>query len=588
MIGAGQRIKLVLPDVIKVVLITGLVILSWLATYEGILELIKATVGPVDLYYKIAIGFFVVLLMLMIIYILNALFAPMSWWLRTLYVGGYVFLTLLSVGFGFGFYWKIFESSSEATLSAEAAVTQVQSELQTGQARLERLQETLTTLAGLSRQKAIDEREQGNTCPNSRPGDGPRRRLRDRDADSFEFVANFVGNRIEKVKADFADIGSDLKRAVSRDASTIDTRSGTRNAFLRDLNRKLQLTITRFNAFRNDPQLIEARDRFSERATRTVFDNGQGGTFICPDIQLQTTLGGVVKAIDGLPEIEKAEISAVEGSEATFEAFRRLYTTLIGAAQFKLPPSPEELRELQRQAVQSASGGASAAAAEAAQREPGLGSRDYIPLSVALFVDFCILLVSINRPINRFQMLATIAREARDGPIGEVLTKFRDSHRDGLAEELKAFHHIVFDFLGDYYVAVPVGAQNLEARFLSDFFVGIEGLGIVDRAMFPPTFMVRRKLKRLSSPYASERTFRLYRFRHGAWSKIILDAILGRGTTSKVAAPVAAGPTNGSGHGQRQESVFGETPTDVGYGEPMLPPPGRHNRPGDGRSDDRV
>ena len=375
---------------------------------------------------------------------------------------------------------------------------------------------------------------------------------------------------------------------MSRDASIIDARSGTRNAFLRDLNRKLQLTITRFNALRNDPQLLEARDRFAERASQTVFDNGQGGTFICPDIQLQSTLGGVVRAIDGLPEIEKAEIAAVEGSEATFEAFRRLYTTLIGAVQFKLPPSPEELREQQRKAVQSASGGSSAAATAAAQREPGLGSRDYIPLSVALFVDFCILLVSINRPINRFQMLHTIVREARDGPIAEVLAKFHGSHRNGLAEEFEAFHHIVFDFLGDYYVAVPVSAHNLEARFLSDFFSGIEGLGIVDRAMLPPAFIVRRKLAKLSSPYAGERVFRLYRFRNGAWSKMILDAILGKGVPADIAAPAVAGPTNGSGRGTHHEPALQERPVDIEHVEPMLPPPGRHNRPGDGRSDERV
>lgn len=580
-----HRLRHAFPGAIKIFLIVGLAALSWLATYSGMLELIAANTGDVALHYKIAIGFAVAMLMAMIIYILDTLFSPIGWGLRTLYIFGYILLTLISVGFGFGFYWKFLESRAEATRSAEAAIAHVQTSLQRSQVQLDQLQGTLDTLTTLSREKAVREREQGNSCPNSQPGDGPRRRLRDADARDFAFISDFIGSRSQSVKKDFDALAADMGKVISNDPSTFE--NGTRNAFMRALNRKLDLTITRFNALRNDPQLAEHRDRLASRASQETFPDGSGGTFACPDVQLQSALRGVVKAIDNLPEIEKPDILVVEGSEATVEAFRRLTATMAGALRFELPPGPEELRELQKKAVQSAREPGDRQASVMTQN-PGLGPRDYIPLFVAIFVDFCILLVSINRPINRFQMLVHLAREAKDGPVADILGRFHRSHASGLAREFEIFQHVVFDFLGDYYVAVPISARDMEARYLANLFVSLEGKGIVDRVLLPPDFVVRRKLARQGSDFAEEKVFRLYRFRDGAWSKMVLDAILGKEIPEEMpesAAPKAAG-LNGSGgrngapregNGKPDESPSPAGPASVfnmpGENLPALPRP---------------
>ncbi|MDH3579703.1 MAG: hypothetical protein OEM91_03665, partial [Hyphomicrobiales bacterium] len=572
-----QRFKSAFPGLIKVFLIFGLAALSWLATYTGMLELIIANTGSIDFGYKVAVGFAVAMLMGMIIYILDALFSPIGWGLRTLYVFGYLFLTLISVGFGFGFYWKFLESRAEATRSAESAVAHVQGSLQKSQVQLDQLQATLTTLTALSRQKAIDERTMGNTCPGSKPGDGPRRRLRDADASSFAFVSDFIGGRSKAVKKDFDALAVDLTKVIGNDPTTFDPATGTRNSFMRGLNRKLDLTITRFNALRNDPQLGEHRDRLAERSQKTTFTGG-GITFSCPDPQLQSSLRGVVKAIDALPELEKPDIMAVEGSEAIVEAFRRLTVTMIGALQFKRPPGPEELRELQQKAVQSLRTPAQARNLDVLAIEPGLGTRDYIPLFIALFVDFCILLVSINRPINRFQMLVTLAREAREGPISGILEKFHATHMDGLSQEFEIFQHVVFDFVGDYYVAVPLSAKRADARYLANLFVSLEGKGIVDRVLLPPAFIVRRKLEKQNSDFAQERAFRMYRFRDGAWSKLVLDAILGTERTEPKPAPVKGNGAGMNGNGAADPDGAGSDRVDP------APPPGSvtvYNHPGD-------
>jgi hypothetical protein len=310
-----ERLRALFPSFKKIFLVVCLAGLSWYATYTGMLELIRANTGDVPFVHQIAIGFAVAMLMLMVLYILDALFSPISWWLRLLYILGYVSLTLISIGFSFGFFWKVLESRGEAPRSAEAATGQVQRTLEEGKARIAQLGSTLDTLTGVSREKEAEERERGGTCPNSPPGSGPRMRLREADAKDFAFSADFIKSRSGGIQTDLDALNSDLTKVLSRDPSTFDVASGTRNEFLRSVDRRLDLTLTRF----------------------------------------------------------------------------------------------------------------------------------------------------------------------------------------------EVFQHAVFDFLGDYYVAVPVNATRSEARYLANLFVGLEGKGIVDRVLLPPAFIVRRKLKLQGSAFADEK-----------------------------------------------------------------------------------
>jgi len=525
----------------KVILIIGLGALSWVATFIGMLELIQANMGELPLATKAVVGFSVAMLMVMIIWLLDQLFAPHPMSTKVAYVIGYIFLTTISVGFGFGFYWKVLESRSEASRSAESAVTQVQGSLVAASSRLDQLQMTLTDLTKLSRRKAEEEREFGTSCPNSSPGDGPRRRLRDADAARFDFASSFVKGRADQVKVDLAALDADLAKIASGDPSTIDPKTNTRNGFMRNLERKLELTSTRFNAFRGDPQLAQIRNELDQRSTKTIFPTGRGnGTFSCPDPQLQTALRGVVRAIDQLPILAKPSIATVEGAEAVIEAFRRLSATFYGALSFELPPSADEMRALQKQAVRQA---------EDSGRQPivtagiqgGLTKRDYIPLAIALFVDLCLLLVSIGRPMNRLDGLVPKMRSAERGPVYQILSKFSDIHKDPeVRDKFEMFRHVVFDFNGDYYVAVPLDAPRnrnpdevrelqQEAHLLANLFASFEKEKIFSRVINPllSTKTIRKKLWRQGSKFAGSDAFRVYRFRDGAWSEIILGAVMG-------------------------------------------------------------
>lgn len=536
----------------KLLLIVGLSLLAWISTYTGMLELIQANLGEVGLVEKVAIGMAVAMLQIMIVWLLDQLFSPINAGVKALYVVGYLFLTLISVGFAFGFYWKVLESRSEATRSAETSFGQVQTGLNASVTRLEQLTATLTALTTISNEKAAQEAANGNSCPGSRPGQGPRMAMRKADAERFQFASNFVQARVDQVKADVKILDSDLQKILKDDKSIVDSRTGTRNDFIRNMGRKLDEVTVRYNALRTDPQLRQVRADLAERAEKTTFADTRNGTYSCPDPQLQSALRGVVAAIDGLPMLEKPKVTTTEGSEAVIEAFRRLTTTLFGVMQFKLPPSPEELRDQQRKAVQSVE--TSEKARPINLDGAGLGKRDYIPLGIAIFVDFCILLVSVGRPVNRFVMAKSQMREAEAGPVNQILANFHDIHDDrAIRRHFEVFRHVIFsDWLGRYYVAVPLSAPRrdengkpmqeidrelllTQSQMLANLFSSLEeGNIIAPRSLSALPFIggllqwsVRRRLKQQDSKFARARAFRIYKFKNRAWPEMILGAVMG-------------------------------------------------------------
>jgi hypothetical protein len=541
-------------DLKKVALMVGLSILAWGSTYTGMLELIQANLGEVGMLEKVAIGLAVAMLQIMIVWLLDQMFSPIHASIKAFYIVGYLFLTLISVGFAFGFYWKVLESRSASTSSAESSIGSVQSALRGAETRLDQLVSTLEALTAISTQKADQESANGNSCPGSKPGAGPRMAMRRGDAEKFSFASNFVKGRSGQVKGDIKTLDTDLQRILKDDKTIVDAKTGTRNDFLKGMGRKLEETTTRYNALRTDPQLRQIRQDAAERAEKTTFPDTKGGTYACPDGQMQSALRGVVAAIDQLPSLEKPKIAATEGSEAVIEAFRRLTMTLAGALQFKLPPTPEELREKQTKAVQAMENPAAAAAAQKAinMEAAGLGKRDYIPLGIAIFVDFCLLMVSFGRPANRFAKTAMELRAAELGPQSAIVGINREVHEDRIIRRnFETFQHVVIHFGNHYLAAVPLTAPKhapdgrelsaeererlqIEAQTLVTLFAGLElNSAIVDRGL-PPILLlfggarlVRKRLIKQESKFARAGAFRYYRFRNRAWPEMILGTVMG-------------------------------------------------------------
>jgi hypothetical protein len=537
-------------------LLSGLTILSWISTYTGIMELIAASTGQVGLLPQIAVGFAVFMLQLMILYVLDSMFSgSMRWWLWPPYLAGYCILFLISVGFAFGFYWKYLEAGSVTTASAETSMREVQQTLELGTTRLGQMQTTFTTLAQISAEKAERERTVGRTCPGSPPGDGPRRRLRDADAERFQFANRFIEARITDVKTDVDALNDDLRKLLTNDPSTIDQTTGSRRAYISELNQRLALVATRFNALRSDPQLLQLRDEFASRAEQTRFPDGRGGTFVCPDPQLKTAINGVVRAVNELPVLEAPVLQAYEGSEAVIEAFRRLTNS--------------SLNKVDKIGASLQSGLAAIGVGEPAGDVPpaadGLSDRDLIPLMIAIFVDICILLVSINRPFGPFFELSRSMDAARRGAMNEYLEtfykvfqdQFDQRRRPSATEVIAPIQDVVFDHRGHYYAAVPLdfreedymiwlekrkgpgAAQAIfratsekpleQSRYITSVFATLEGSGfvvLIDATDDGLDFaLIKQKLDQQGSVYAQADAFRLYRFRDKAWAQILIQSV---------------------------------------------------------------
>ena len=547
----------------SILLIIGLTTLSWISTYTGMLELITANAGQISTIIMVAVGFAVAVLQLMILFILDQFFSRSFYEgkrvlaIFPLYLAGYLFLTLISVGFGFGFYWKYLEARTESSASAEASITEVQSQLQRGASQLDQLQSTLGTLATISSQRAETEREEGGTCNGSPPGEGPRMRLREADAERFAFAQQFVGSRVDQVTADIATLTQKMNRVSANDPSTIDPQTGTRNAFLREMNRELNLVSTRFNALRTDPQLLSLRDEFDQRAGQTTFPSN-GGSFTCPDPALSSALNGVVRAIDELPELDPPRINPVEGSAAVVEAFRRLTTSVYGLLQLEVAPTPQALRQARERAI------AEGRDPEAAVAASGLGTRDFIPLAIAIFVDFCILLVSMNRPFHAFRAFYGGVEEARTREMGDFMRIFREvffdefHRRPSPDEMLSPIQDVIFDHRGEYYAAVPMefggeaDARRRKARYIANILFALETRGFVmlisrrarayqDTETPQPTRLeritgkhgwadlsafARNQLEARGSEFANAKDFRIYKFAKGKWPEIALRTVV--------------------------------------------------------------
>src|SRR5262249_7132006 len=282
----------------------------------------------------------------------------------------------------------------------------------------------------------------------------------------------------------------------------------------------------------------------------------------CPDPQLQMALRGVVRAIEQLPALDKPRIAVVEGSEATIEAFRRLTTTFFGLLSFNIPSAADAVQPKQPWSKEAATTEAGQRAV--AEQAAGLTKRDYVPLGVALFVDLCLLLVSIGRPINSFLHLEQDMRLAERGPVLPILARFHNIHSDDDAVKyFEVFRDVIFDANGQYYVAVPLRipecadreAREREAHRLANLCYALEGKGILKRPRRPlRTAFVVRQLKQRGSkfvrcygtarpprylkgwqvlrsmwaetPEIGKPAFKVYRFRKGAWPEMILQAVM--------------------------------------------------------------
>jgi hypothetical protein len=194
----------------------------------------------------------------------------------------------------------------------------------------------------------------------------------------------------------------------------------------------------------------------------------------------------------------------------------------------------------------------------------GLGPRDFIPLAIAIFVDFCILLVSMNRPFHAFRAFYGGVEEARTREMGEFMRMFREVFPDNIGsyltpeQILAPIHDVVFDHRGNYYAAVPIyskelsGGKGNKASYIANVMFALETHGFVklvsretlaenatvrespgrmSRMVVKQTWrdlssFAREQLRARGSEFQSAEDFRIYRFAKGKWPEIAMRAVI--------------------------------------------------------------
>jgi hypothetical protein len=215
---------------------------------------------------------------------------------------------------------------------------------------------------------------------------------------------------------------------------------------------------------------------------------------------------------------------------------------------------------------------------------------------IAIFVDVCILLVSVNRPFGPFFNLGQDLTRAKErGPMQGVLETFYRVFQDQFhlprgqgptpGELIAPLQDVVFDFKGNYYAAVPLdfreenydqwakarnnapsfqSSKALErSRYLAAVFAILEGENVVQltgeekKGWFGKKQLgnsglsedtVRAKLDKQGSMYAQADAFRIYQFRPGKWAGLLMETV-----GSAAAAREDAERRQGEGRGE----VFG-------------------------------
>ncbi|HEU0147007.1 MAG TPA: hypothetical protein VFR21_09030 [Bradyrhizobium sp.] len=551
-------------------LLLSLSLLSWGATYYGMLEYFFENKTELTGAMYVFLAAVVALIQTTILYTLHLLFSRrLNLLLFCFAVLFYILLSFVTVAFGFGFFWKIISASGETLKSAESSIAIVSVALNRSKDRLENLQFTLDGLAAYSKRVSEQETAQGNTCPGaSRAGVGPRTRMRNADASRFANAREYVARRVDRLKDDINALGPQFSKIAKNDSSTIDKATGTHVVFMTELNKKLDLTVNNLNDLREDPQLLQYRDEFQKRADQTSFPDDRGGTFLCQDENLRQQINGVVRATNELPLAEHVKIALTEGSYAVAQAITRVKNTAFAVAAeclptlFRacaLPPSAAEIRDTRAGRIEGPAGARTAALTE---QQAGIGRDDVLPLVMAIILDLAILFVAINRSREQHVRGDVFAERLREA----YRQVFGRSPRD--FERTAPIRAIVFQRLGAHYAAVPLdfrdpktaprrasppawvtggaqGAQSAavdgddeplrEAYYLSHVFADLERerfvklVGVLGR-LFTPEWVARKALARQGSRYARVRAFRIYRFYARAWND--MEAMLAGGSAS--------------------------------------------------------
>lgn len=373
------------------------VLLSWFATYTGMSHYIigGSVYGFSFLHLFIMVA--TASLMLMIVWILSKLFSNVPIAGKLFLTVGYLLLTAVSVGFGFGFYWDLIRSDDEKHREVGRKVADVRQVFVTSSDRFGQVIGNLEAAESLSRERAKKERTRGNSCgTGSAPGRGPIMTHRNKDASALRDW----GLKLRRIRSDVRDRVEGIKGEAEKILSLRSTGTSDEDivSAYREFNTQLGDAIAYFNNLDTGVGFKGIRDDMEKRARQTRFVTPRGNRFTCVDADLARALERTVAALDEIQDIPKLHIEPPTLGNSIKEAVVRLIAS-----------------------VGSIFGVSSEPAAK-------LGLGDTLPLMLSILVDFCILVLSVPmtrpNPEEDAQRIAGIMRQSSPALTAKMLQGF--------------------------------------------------------------------------------------------------------------------------------------------------------------------
>lgn len=426
-------------DWTRSLLLAALLLLSWWSTTQGLLALIAAGNGAPGLLVKGTIGFAVGVLTVLISWTVNRLRVGGTGMWAPAFVFGYALLTLISVGFGFGFYWTHIESRASAQRVAQEETERLSRTLNTAYGSLAASMEALDAVAQISEARAVTETNEGGTCGiGGVAGPGPRYRLRMNDAATMralrDQISRQVGGNLSAQRSQGTTTLLGAKAAL--DVQLLRLEQGAFAAMdhqgalglLTDTQRALANTIDQYEAFRTGAAVTGAVTLLEDRVARGrgVMVDGQA-KFTCPDPALEVVMTQAAQTLAQLPPLPLTKLEVPIGADATVAAFGKLANTA-------LKPLLGE------------------------KAGPVLAGRDLVPLGVAVAVDLFILLLSVQgrMPPGARDPSAVAAWLDRPDAIRELVG---DAPGAEMPSHTELLEH-TFWWRDSYHLALPVAGAG--------------------------------------------------------------------------------------------------------------------------------
>lgn len=501
-----------------------LLALSWWATYDGVLKYISSS-ATVTTQLNIVVTVATVTIITLILYSLDEIFAArgrksLNWFG---FVAFYLFLTFISTGFSFGFYWSWFNARTFEDKKTADVTASVVSKFYSANNSLQSVTLSLKKLEKTSSELSIKEKTLGGTCDdgNKSGRDGPRTGLRERDAADAHIAFERLDQAAQTIRGDaryFQDVIESLQGTTgsvgglaARRLLTGEEREQKQN----ELRSRLDSALGGYDNARITAQNV-ARS-FRERANRHTFikkdyapDTRDGSEFTCRDANLEATLSGLAIQLDSLPIVPKPEIEPGGDAKRVTEAFSRLLT------EVKVVP----LR------IASAVGLLSSEAVSL-QSTDGLRKEDYMPLFLAIFVDAGLFVVSMNRRRPSLRHLPAHLQRDQGQDIAEAVRRLAPFINGPSFNARYLVRH-----WQKFYVVIPeringtVDDHALLDRSMNTAFIAMSDLDIMRQVRWKPFLNISRKLAAKGHAVDQDAKFVIYQMNEGVIPELFRSLIL--------------------------------------------------------------